>query len=136
MGAAPFSAIALRDAIARREISAESACRQALDRIEQTNGSLNAFLHVAADRALTRARALDARSAPAGPLRRWRLLEVGAGETLAAAPLRIDERVLHYLAGISYALMATRNNCAFAFHGAGASSAFTANGCSRDVGAG
>jgi hypothetical protein len=41
--------------------------------------------------------------APAGPLRRWRLLEVGAGETLAAAPLRIDERVLHYLAGISYA---------------------------------
>ena len=68
MGAAPLSAIALRDAIARREISAEAACRQALDRIEQTNGNLNAFLHVAADRALARARALDARSAPAGPL--------------------------------------------------------------------
>ena len=68
MGAEPLSAIALRDAIARREISAEAACRQALDRIEQTNGSLNAFLHVAADRALTRARALDARSSPAGPL--------------------------------------------------------------------
>jgi hypothetical protein len=41
--------------------------------------------------------------APAGPLRRWRLLEVGGSETLAAAPLRIDERVLHYLAGVSYA---------------------------------
>jgi ATPase family associated with various cellular activities (AAA) len=41
--------------------------------------------------------------APAGPLRRWRLLEVGAGETLAAAPLRIDERALHYLTGVSYA---------------------------------
>ena len=64
----PVSAIALRDAIARREISAEAACRQALDRIDQTNGSLNAFLHVAADRALARARALDARSSPAGPL--------------------------------------------------------------------
>jgi aspartyl-tRNA(Asn)/glutamyl-tRNA(Gln) amidotransferase subunit A len=64
----PVSAIALRDAIARREISAEAACRQALDRIDQTNGSINAFLHVAADRALARARALDARSSPAGPL--------------------------------------------------------------------
>jgi aspartyl-tRNA(Asn)/glutamyl-tRNA(Gln) amidotransferase subunit A len=68
VGAAPVSAIALRDAIARRELSAEAACRQALDRIEQTNASLNAFLHVARDRALARARALDARSTPAGPL--------------------------------------------------------------------
>ena len=40
--------------------------------------------------------------APAGPLRRWRLVEVGAGDTLAGAPLRLDERVLHYLAGVSY----------------------------------
>jgi hypothetical protein len=40
--------------------------------------------------------------APAGPLRRWRLLEVGAGETLAGAQLRLDERVLHYLTGVSY----------------------------------
>ena len=40
--------------------------------------------------------------APAGPLRRWRLVEVGTGETLAAAQLRLDERVLHYLAGVSY----------------------------------
>jgi aspartyl-tRNA(Asn)/glutamyl-tRNA(Gln) amidotransferase subunit A len=66
--AGPTSAIALRDAIARHEISAETACRQALDRIERANGSLNAFLHVAADRALVRARALDARATPAGPL--------------------------------------------------------------------
>ncbi|MCU1264356.1 MAG: ATPase central protein [Acidobacteria bacterium] len=40
--------------------------------------------------------------APASPLRYWRLLEVGRGETLASSPLRIDERVLHYLVGISY----------------------------------
>ncbi len=37
---------------------------------------------------------------PAGPLRYWRLIDVGAGSTLTASPLRIDERVLHYLAGL------------------------------------
>ena len=37
--------------------------------------------------------------APGAALRYWRLVEVGAGETLASAPLRIDERVLHFLAG-------------------------------------
>ncbi|HII06781.1 MAG TPA: AAA family ATPase, partial [Methanotrichaceae archaeon] len=41
---------------------------------------------------------------PAAPLRRWRLVEVVAGDGfgLATSPLRIDERVLHYLAGLSY----------------------------------
>jgi hypothetical protein len=38
---------------------------------------------------------------PAGPLRRWRLLEIGLGDTLTNSPLRIDERVLHYLTGMS-----------------------------------
>jgi ATPase family associated with various cellular activities (AAA) len=38
--------------------------------------------------------------APDAPLRRWRLVEVGAGPSLTIAPLRIDERVLHYLAGV------------------------------------
>lgn len=36
---------------------------------------------------------------PAAPLRRWRLIEVGPGDGLTTSPLRIDERVLHYLAG-------------------------------------
>ncbi len=36
---------------------------------------------------------------PAGPLRRWRLVELGAGDTLMTSPLHIDERVLHYLVG-------------------------------------
>jgi hypothetical protein len=40
--------------------------------------------------------------APDAPLRRWRLLEVGAGPALTVAPLRIDERVLHYLVGVHY----------------------------------
>ena len=41
---------------------------------------------------------------PAAPLRHWRLIEVSqAGDlTLTAGPLRIDERVLHYLAGIQH----------------------------------
>ena len=39
---------------------------------------------------------------PAAPLRRWRLLELGAGEALTASPLRVDERVLHYLTGLSH----------------------------------
>jgi hypothetical protein len=39
---------------------------------------------------------------PCGSLRFWRLLEVGTGMLLTAVPLRIDERILHYLLGVSY----------------------------------
>jgi ATPase family associated with various cellular activities (AAA) len=39
---------------------------------------------------------------PASPLRRWRLIEVGSGEALTTSPLRISERVLHYLAGVQH----------------------------------
>ncbi len=39
---------------------------------------------------------------PAAPLRYWKLIEVGAGDTLATSPLRIDERILHFLTGTSY----------------------------------
>jgi hypothetical protein len=35
-----------------------------------------------------------------GPLRHWRMLDVSAGYALTTSPLRIDERVLHYLAGV------------------------------------
>ena len=34
------------------------------------------------------------------PLRHWRLVEMAPGDTLTSAPLRIDERVLHLLAGV------------------------------------
>ena len=37
---------------------------------------------------------------PARPLRFWRLVEVMTGDTLTSSPLRIDERILHYLAGV------------------------------------
>jgi vesicle-fusing ATPase len=39
---------------------------------------------------------------PTAPLRYWKMIEVGPGDTLVTAPLRIDERILHYLAGVSY----------------------------------
>lgn len=40
--------------------------------------------------------------APVGPLRRWRLLELGTGDALTSAPLRIDEHVLHFLTGLNH----------------------------------
>ncbi len=39
---------------------------------------------------------------PAAPLRRWHLIEPESGGPLTLSPLRIDERVLHYLAGVQY----------------------------------
>ncbi|MBD1928525.1 ATP-binding protein [Trichocoleus sp. FACHB-90] len=39
---------------------------------------------------------------PNAPLRRWRLIDVGSGNALTAAPLRIDEQILHYIAGVQH----------------------------------
>ncbi|MFP5261550.1 MAG: ATP-binding protein [Blastocatellia bacterium] len=39
---------------------------------------------------------------PNAPLRRWHMIEIGPGDTLTGSQLRIDERALHYLAGLSY----------------------------------
>jgi len=36
---------------------------------------------------------------PAGPLRRWRMIEIGPGDILADSPLRVAERVLLELVG-------------------------------------
>ena len=65
----PFeTAIALREAIGRRELSATEACRLALDRIQTLNGPLHAFHHVDETGALARAAALDRAHGRAGPL--------------------------------------------------------------------
>jgi hypothetical protein len=37
---------------------------------------------------------------PQAPLRDWRLIEVKPGPALTASPLVVDERILHYLAGV------------------------------------
>ena len=39
---------------------------------------------------------------PVRPLRRWRLVEVDDDAGLTRGRLRIDERILHYLAGVNY----------------------------------
>jgi hypothetical protein len=40
--------------------------------------------------------------APPSALRRWRLIEVASIERVTASPIKIDERILHYLCGVSY----------------------------------
>ena len=40
--------------------------------------------------------------APNAPLRHWRLIQIGDGHSLTLSPLRIEERILHYLTGIQY----------------------------------
>ncbi|MFB2974968.1 ATP-binding protein [Microseira sp. BLCC-F43] len=37
---------------------------------------------------------------PDRPLRYWQLIEVGGGKTITHSPLRINERILHYLMGV------------------------------------
>jgi hypothetical protein len=37
---------------------------------------------------------------PTGALRRWHLIEIGAGAALTLSPLRASEQVVHYLAGV------------------------------------
>ncbi|NEQ32754.1 MAG: AAA family ATPase [Leptolyngbya sp. SIO4C5] len=39
---------------------------------------------------------------PESALRRWHIIEVGGGNALTHSPLRVDERILHYLLGIKY----------------------------------
>jgi hypothetical protein len=39
---------------------------------------------------------------PAAPLRRWQIIEIDSGPTLATSPIRLDERTLHFLMGNDY----------------------------------
>lgn len=81
-----LSAVQLRDALARGELGAVETAEHFLARIEARNPALGAFVHVAADLALDRARALDA--LPAGAAR-------GA---LHGVPLAVKD--LHDVAGM------------------------------------
>ena len=62
----PFDVQSIRDAVARRDLSASDICRATLDRIAALDPPLNAFRTVARDRALARAAELDARRDGAG----------------------------------------------------------------------
>jgi hypothetical protein len=39
---------------------------------------------------------------PNAPLRDWQIIHIGEGRTLTLSPLRLDERILHYLNGLQY----------------------------------
>ena len=39
---------------------------------------------------------------PTAPLRRWRLIRLEQGRALTRSPMRIDERILHYLVGVQH----------------------------------
>src|SRR5512139_2290215 len=60
MTALPPTAAALRDLVARRELTAVEACQICFGRIARVDPALGAFLEVAAERALVRAARLDA----------------------------------------------------------------------------
>jgi len=62
------SAIDLRDAIRRGDLTVERVVTDALGRIDRENPTLNAFVTVDAERAITRARALDRVSDRSGAL--------------------------------------------------------------------
>jgi ATP-dependent 26S proteasome regulatory subunit len=40
-------------------------------------------------------------TAPSGPLRYWRLIEINKAQLITKSPLKIDEHILHYLVGIN-----------------------------------
>src|SRR5215471_11519589 len=72
----------IRDEVAAGRISAVEVTRAALDRIAAVNPSLNAFNHIAADRALVSAERIDRRRA--------------AGETLgplAGVPVALKDNI-------------------------------------------
>jgi aspartyl-tRNA(Asn)/glutamyl-tRNA(Gln) amidotransferase subunit A len=63
-----LTAIAIRDGVAARTLSAEDVCRACLDRIDRDDGALRAFISVDRDGALSRARDIDARAGGPGPM--------------------------------------------------------------------
>lgn len=63
-----LSAMELSDALAQAEVTAIEVTRAHLEHIEQTEGSIRAFLHVSADSALETARQVDARRAAGEPV--------------------------------------------------------------------
>ena len=95
---------AWREAVASGATSAEAACQAALDRIDASHGTLHAFRDVSAERALTRARALDRQAGPKGPLHGVPVAikdnMVVAGETATAGSRILDGYVSPFTATV------------------------------------
>ncbi|HEX9189459.1 MAG TPA: amidase family protein, partial [Vicinamibacteria bacterium] len=66
-GLASLTATEIRDKVESREVSCEEVTRAHLDRIAAVEPAVDAFLVVSADRALDRARRLDAALAAGSP---------------------------------------------------------------------
>jgi len=65
-GLTALSATEIARRVAARDVSAEEVARAHLDRIAEVDGGVGAFLHVAAERALAKARQVDAALAAGG----------------------------------------------------------------------
>ncbi len=65
-GLTALSATEITRRVSARDVSAEEVARAHLDRIAEADGAIDAFLHVAAERALAQARRIDAAIAAGG----------------------------------------------------------------------
>lgn len=89
------SARVLRQDIAGGSISAVEACRVTLERISSMNAALNAFNHVAADRALERAAAIDRRRAAGDPLGPLAGIPIALKDNMCVTPSSSTETHAH-----------------------------------------
>jgi aspartyl-tRNA(Asn)/glutamyl-tRNA(Gln) amidotransferase subunit A len=80
------SAVEIRDAIWRGELTAEYVVADTLDRIAQADRRINAFITIDAERALARARALDRQTVRTGALHG---IPVAVKDTIAVARMRM-----------------------------------------------
>ncbi len=84
-------------------VELDAGLRQAVARVQTLRGEpVTALASFSLALALLDEPHWDALS-PQAPLRRWRLLAMDDGASLTGAPLRVDERVLHFITGVAAA---------------------------------
>jgi hypothetical protein len=102
-GLSPFEReIVLLAAGIEMDSTLASQCNEALGREQRQGSSSGSSGSITFSLALA---TLDdphwSAAAPSAPLRRYHLVELESGHGLTSAPLRINERILHYLAGVN-----------------------------------
>ncbi len=70
--------------------------------ITSLQGSINAYLPTFSFMLATLPEAHWSALSPNAPLRYWRLIELNSDQLISKAPIRIDEHILHYLAGVNH----------------------------------